>query len=144
MELLLTRLRYEKTHTNGQLYVNGDFFCFTLEDVVREVDGKPVAEWKVQNETAIPQGRYKVTLEDSPRFGPETISLNQVPGFSKIRIHAGNTDKDTEGCILLGYKLSSVGIIQYGTTRPAVLDLKQLIRARINKKEDVWITIKNI
>ena len=117
---------------------------FTLEDVVREVEGQPVATWKIQNETAIPQGRYKVTLEMSGRFGPDTITVNQVPGFSYIRIHPGNTDKDTDGCILVGYKLSDVNIIQFGTTRPAVADLKQKVKDALKAGEEVWITIKNI
>jgi hypothetical protein len=141
MEILLTRLKYYPTHTPGQLYINGDFFCFTLEDVNREVEGQPVEKWKIKHETCIPQGRYKVTLEQSGRFGPDTPTINNVPGFSLIRIHSGNTDKDTDGCILLGYKLNSAGIIQFGTTRPAVADLKVRIR---KAEEEVWITIKNI
>ena len=143
MELLLTRLKFYDTHTIGQLYVDGEFFCFTLEDVEREVEGKPVASWKIKGETAIPQGRYKVTLELSNRFGPDTLTLKQVPGFDFIRMHSGNTDKDTEGCIILGYKLTDSNIIKFGTTRPAVLDLKGKVRQAL-RTEVVWITIKTI
>ena len=143
MELLLSRLKFYDTHTTGQLYVNGEFFCFTLEDIIREVDNKSISEWKIKNETAIPQGRYKVTLEMSGRFGPDTLTVNQVPGFQYIRMHSGNTDKDTEGCIILGYKLTPLGIIQFGTTRPAVFDLKGKVRQAL-RTEEVWITIKTI
>jgi hypothetical protein len=139
MELKLTRTKFLKTHTVGQLYIDGDFFCFTLEDVVREIKDQPVEKWKIKNETAIPKGRYKVTLVNSPKFGPDTPSLSNVPGFSYIRIHAGNTDKHTEGCLLLGYKLNDANIIQPGTTRPAVADLKVKLKAT---KEEVWITIE--
>lgn len=143
MELALHRVKLLDTRTNGQLYVDGDFFCFTLEDKVREIPGRPVSEWKVQNETAIPQGRYKVTLESSPKFGPDTLTLNLVPGYSYIRMHSGNTETDTDGCIILGYKLAANGIIQPGTTRPAVADLKQKVRVGL-KSGECWITITTI
>ena len=128
MELILKRTRFRDTITTGQLYVDGAYFCFTLEDKVREVPNQPVETWKVWGETAVPSGLYKITLEDSPRFGPETITLNNVPGFSKIRIHAGNTQMDTEGCIIVGYRVRDDGVIIPGTTRACVTDLKQLIR----------------
>jgi len=139
MELRLTRTKFFDTHTIGQLYVNGDFFCFVLEDKVREVDGQPVEKWKIKNETAIPRGRYKVTLEQSGKFGADTPTLNRVPGFTYIRVHAGNTDKDTEGCLILGYKLSSNDVILPGTTRPAVTNLKTVLKAAT---KPIWITVE--
>ena len=129
MELILKRTRFRDYITTGQLYVDGAYFCFTLEDKVREVPNQPVETWKVWGETAVPSGLYMITLEDSPRFGPETITLNNVPGFSKIRIHAGNTQMDTEGCIIVGYRVRDDGIIVPGTTRPAVADLKRLVKS---------------
>ncbi len=144
MELTLHRVKFYPNRTNGQMYVNGEFFCFTLEDTVREVEGKPVESWKIKDETAIPVGKYKVTLEVSGKFGPDTMTINRVPGFQYIRMHSGNTENDTEGCIILGYKLADNGIIQSGTTRPAVADLKQVIRKALDAGEDCWITITNI
>lgn len=137
MNLKLLRTKVYPTHTSGQLYIDDEFFCFTLEDVVREVESKSVSEWKVKGETAIPRGVYAVGLEDSPRFGPDTITLFRVPGFTHIRIHAGNTDKDTEGCIIVGYKITDKGVIVPGTTRPAVADL----RTRIKKSQPVTIQV---
>lgn len=130
MELTLKRVRFGDYITTGQLYVNGVYFCFTLEDKVREpAKGyKSVDEWKVKGETAIPYGLYKVVLEDSPKFGSETMTLVDVPGFNKIRIHSGNTQNDTEGCIIVGYKITDTGVIIPGTTRPAVADLKRLVK----------------
>jgi hypothetical protein len=141
MELLLLRNRFYPTHTIGQLYVDGTYFCFVLEDVVREVAGQPVEKWKIQNETAIPQGRFKVTLEDSGRFGPDTPTLQNVPGFQYIRMHPGNTNQDTDGCLILGYKLDANNCIAFGSTKPAVLDLKGKVK---QATEDVWITIKTV
>lgn len=128
MKLKLLRTKLGKELTNGQLYVNDDFFCFTLEDVVREQDGVAVEKWKVFGETAIPRGLYKVGLETSPRFGPDTITIYNVPGFSGVRIHTGNTPADTEGCIIVGFKLAENGLIIPGTTKPALAALKSLIR----------------
>jgi len=128
MELILKRTRLRDLVTTGQLYIDGEFFCFTLEDKVREVPNQPVESWKVWGETAVPYGLYKITLENSPRFGVDTITLNNVPGFSKIRIHSGNTQLDTEGCIIVGYKVRENGIITPGTTRTALNDLKHKIK----------------
>ncbi len=141
MELLLLRNRKYPTHTIGQMYVDGTYFCFVLEDVVREVPNQPVEKWKVQNETAIPQGKYKAGLEDSRRFGPDTLTVFNVPGFLGVRMHSGNTDKDTEGCLILGYKITDTGLIVPGTTKPAVLDLKGLIK---RVEGDVYLTIKTV
>lgn len=130
--------------TIGQLYVNGEYFCFTLEDKVREVSGQPVDKWKVPEETAIPQGRYPVQLQVSPRFGPDTLSILNVPGFAGIRMHAGNTAEDTEGCPLLGYSLTEDGkMIRPGTTRTAVADLKGKLRGAFKVGEKCFISIFN-
>lgn len=141
MNLKLLRNRFNDIRTTGQLYVDEEFFCFTLEDKVREIPLAPVEKWKVQDETAIPQGRYRVTLDRSPKFGPDTISLHDVPGFQYIRIHSGNTEKDTEGCIILGYRLNNDNTVHFGTTRPAVNDLKNLLKRAIDKKEQTWISV---
>lgn len=127
MELTLLRNRFKEDYTAGQLYIDGVYFCFTLEDKVREQDGVPVEKWKVNGETAIPQGIYEVVSEDSPKFGPQTLTLKDVPGFSYIRIHSGNSITDTEGCILVGYRINSSGIIVPGTTRTALTALKKQV-----------------
>lgn len=127
MKLKILRTRILPTRTIGQLYVEDEFFCFTLEDVVREVPGQSVERWKIPGSTAIPSGVYSISLETSPRFGPDTITVRAVPGFTGIRIHAGNTEDDTEGCILVGQQLSSdYRILQ---SRTALNDLKHIVRA---------------
>jgi len=94
MRLRLLREPSKDGATLGALYVDGVFFCWTLEDVVRPS--------KIPGETAIPFGTYDVVLSLSARFKTVLPEVLQVPGFVGIRIHAGNTSKDTEGCILVG------------------------------------------
>lgn len=86
----------------GTLTVDGVFECFTLEDRVRERRGEPVESWKVPGETAIPFGTYNVVITPSQRFKRDLPLLENVPGFSGVRIHPGNGPEDTEGCILVG------------------------------------------
>lgn len=111
MEMLVKRGPTVKDATIGELSIDGVFECYTLEDVVREPSNRPnrpdlfdewVGSWKVQNQTAIPRGRYEVTITYSPHFGCDMPLLNGVPGYSAVRIHPGNDAKDTDGCILVG------------------------------------------
>jgi hypothetical protein len=102
MELMVNRDVFTEDSSLGQLFIDDEFECYTLEDKFREVEGELPEVWKVKGETAIPLGRYEVQLLLSPRFGFVTPHLLNVPGFSEIEMHPGNTDKDTEGCILVG------------------------------------------
>lgn len=88
--------------TFGVLFLDGHFFGFTLEDQIREVPGAPVSAWKVRGQTAIPQGVYPIAMTLSNRFQRVLPLLEDVPGFSGIRIHSGNVIADTEGCLLVG------------------------------------------
>ena len=94
LKLKLYRIAYRETYTIGKLYVNDVYFCDTLEDIPREI--------KVQDETCIPVGTYKVIMNLSKRFNKIMPLLIDVPNFTGIRIHPGNTSKDTSGCILVG------------------------------------------
>lgn len=106
MKLFLKRIHFGETFTVGQLYEDSGFslapICYTLEDKFREVDGQPVSQWKVQNETAIPRGVYNVAITFSNRFQSKLPQLMDVDGFSGVRIHTGNNSSNTEGCILVG------------------------------------------
>jgi len=101
MELKLIREYFTEKNTIGSLFVDGEDFFWTLEDVVR-----PAGE-KIPGKTAIPYGRYEVILNHSPKFGRIMPRLLNVPNFDGILIHKGNTENDTSGCILVGYTLDN-------------------------------------
>lgn len=98
MKLELNRIAIRPSYTIGRLFVDGEYFCDTLEDRCRDLD----KEEKVMNETAIPEGIYEVIVNVSVKFKRKLPLLLNVPHFTGIRIHRGNTDKDTSGCILVG------------------------------------------
>jgi len=94
MQITVKRLYKTDTSTIGELLIDGVFECFTLEDIERPV--------KIKAETAIPKGTYKVIINESNRFKRLMPLLLNVPNFEGVRIHSGNTNHDTEGCILVG------------------------------------------
>lgn len=94
MRLLLKRRFKGDGYTIGSLYVNGEKFCDTLEDRVRDLAG---GESKVPGETAIPEGRYRVIVNRSPKFGRDLPRLLDVPQFEGVLIHRGNTAEDSAG-----------------------------------------------
>ena len=132
MILTLKRKMFGKKATIGDLYVDSRYFCHTLEDVVRG-DGI-----KIPGETAIPYGRYKVIIDFSNRFQRDMPHVLDVPMFQGIRIHSGNTDKNTEGCILLGVSIENDDFI--GNSRVAFANFFSLLRDGL-KQGEVWLTI---
>ncbi len=106
MKLVLKRIHFGDTFTVGQLYEDTGYgqspICYVLEDKYREVEGQDVKVWKEQNKTAIPKGVYDVRITFSNRFQCKLPQLMDVPGFTGIRIHTGNSSKNTEGCLLVG------------------------------------------
>jgi hypothetical protein len=94
MDLKVLRKELTSRSTIGELLVDGEFACYTLEDAVRPV--------KIKGVTAIPAGIYEVVINFSQRFKRPLPLLLNVPNFDGVRIHAGNTDADTEGCLLGG------------------------------------------
>ena len=103
---VLKRVVFSEKSTIGELWVNGIFFCHILEDVDRGLHmwmtAQEIAKIKVAGVTAIPRGYYHCRTTWSPRFGKYMIEVLNVPGFSGVRMHAGNDADDTEGCPLLG------------------------------------------
>lgn len=130
MELELKRTKKGKDYTAGQLSINNQFFCWTLEDLERDK--------KIPGETAIPKGRYEIVLNMSNRFKTYMPLLLNVPGFEGIRIHTGNTKADTEGCILVCNEDSRDGF--GGDSRTAFKNLMTQLR-KVEKKEKIWITV---
>lgn len=106
MRLTLKRIANRKDYCIGKLYINGKYFCDTLEDVDRGLDDSmsedDIKQIKIKGETAIPTGIYTVLLTYSPKYKKVMPLINNVKGYSGIRIHSGNSSKDTEGCLLVG------------------------------------------
>ena len=105
MKLELKRIALRDAYTIGKLYIDGVYFCDTIEDKVRDLNKNGVfdnGEFKVKGETAIPYGTYEVVWAYSPRFKRYTPRLLNVNSFAGVLIHGGNTARDTEGCIILG------------------------------------------
>lgn len=141
MELLLRRIALKSTHTIGKLYIDGHYFCDTLEDPNRDHDrsGKFEGdEKKIYGNTAIPFGRYKINVVRSPRFKRELPLLLDVPHFTGILIHRGNTVSDTHGCILVGEN-KAVGKVLNST--PYEVKLVEIMKAAQAKGEEITITI---
>lgn len=120
MKLKLVREPSSETTTLGSLFIDGEWECWTLEDKVRRD--------KIYGETAIPAGTYKVLITWSPRFKRQLPLLVHVPGFDGIRIHPGNSHKDTEGCVLVGVEKQGESILR---SREAFDKLyKKLVQAK--------------
>ena len=125
MELALRRKWFTDSSTVGELYVDGAFECFTLEDVVRPGD---ILVVKVPGKTAIGAGRYRVIVDHSTRFNQELPHLLDIPGFTGIRIHPGNSAADTDGCILVGLRRAADSVLD---SRKAFEPLLEKIRRGI-------------
>ena len=154
MELVLTRIAKKKNYTIGKLYIRTEstedverkasprrdwergYFCDTLEPTWRDYKH---GGYKVKGRSAIPEGRYAVVISWSPKMKQWLPILLGVPNFSGIRIHAGNTAADTQGCILVG-KNREVGKVL--DSRIWLHRLKQKIVEAKERGEAVWITVR--
>ena len=137
MELTLNRIFLGSSATIGELLINDKHLCDTLEDRVR-----PEGE-RVYGKTAIPEGTYEVKLTHSPRFKKILPEILNVPNFSGIRIHTGNSSKDTEGCIIVG-TWDGEKEDWVGSSKIAFDKLMSLLEKATNNKEKVTITVKSL
>ena len=150
MEITLTRIAKQKTYTIGRLSIQetaddtqptpeaaaGTYFCDTLEPTWRDYQH---GARKIPGTSAIPEGRYAVVISWSPRMQQWLPILLGVPMFTGIRIHAGNTSADTEGCILVGEN-RQVGMVV--NSRIWLKRLKDRIVAAKERGEAVWMTVR--
>ena len=150
MELNIKRIARRETYTIGRLYIDGKYFCDTLEDKDRGLrQDMPVAvirATKRKGITAIPTGRYRITLAvQSPKFSKRAIyqfcngylpRLINVPGYDGVLIHIGNTARDTEGCLLVGKNTRVGKVLESRKTFMALYD--KLLEA----KDNIYITIE--
>lgn len=135
MEILVKRFKYGDNYTIGRLFIGSVYNCFTLEDKVR------FSEEKVMHETAIPAGTYKVIIDYSNHFKKELPLVLDVKGFEGIRIHSGNTDKDTSGCILVGQIWKGGDLIQ--NSRLAFDPIFAEMKEALAKGEKITLTVQD-
>ena len=154
MELKLIRRWRKEKYTIGDLYINGVFFTNTLEDTDRNLYQGMQEEWiserKVYGSTAIPYGRYRITLkQQSPKYSKKKQydfckgylpRLQNVPCWSGVLIHIGNFPEDTEGCILVGENKVKGGVVN---STKWFKELYNILKDADDKGEEIWITITN-
>lgn len=135
MEIKLIRKYFTNNSTIGELLIDGVFFCYVLEDKVRDFGFNGAG--KIKGKTAIPFGKYDVVINFSNRFQKYMPQVLNVPFFEGIRIHPGNTAEDTEGCLLVG-KTKGVDVV--GQSVDAYRALMVKLQA-VEKTEKIFITI---
>ena len=139
MKLELVRIANRPTYCIGKLYIDGVWFCDTIEDTDRGLDDSmsvdEILKKKIKGETAIPTGIYKIEITYSPKYKRMMPLILGVKGYSGIRIHSGNTSKDTEGCLLVG-RNTVVGMVTESR------NTYQRLFAKLQKAKDISIEIK--
>lgn len=139
MNILIKRIAKKDNYTIGNLYINGQYFCDTLEDKDRDLKQTDniitIKAKKIFGKTCIPMGTYNVVLSYSPKFKKILPLVENVKGFSGIRIHQGNTADDTEGCILVG-KNNIVGMVTHSQDT-----LNELLK-KLNVNDNITLTIQ--
>ena len=132
--MILRLIREPTLHeaTLGTLFINGVFHCFTLEDAIRTE--------KIAGKTCIPPGRYSVRLSWSPKFQRILPEVVDVPGFTGIRLHPGNTVADTDGCILCGLQRTSLTVLNSKAAHHA---LQSRMESAAGMGERVVLVIEN-
>ena len=125
----------ENKHNLGKLFIDGKYLGETLEDTDRRLEA---GGEKAQNETCIPRGRYPVTLSKSLRFGKVMPEVHDVPGFTGVRIHGGNSEVDTSGCPLLGQYRTETGV---GNCSGVNQRLIHLLEAADTRNEKCWLEV---
>lgn len=138
MKLELIRIANRPKYCIGKLYIDGKWFCDTIEDTDRGLDDsmsvKEVLQKKIKGETAIPTGKYTVQITYSPKYKKMMPLVLNVKGYSGIRIHSGNTEKDTEGCLLVGLNKKVGMVVDSRVTF-------QKLFAILNKQKQITIEI---
>lgn len=140
MIITLRRIAFKPKYTIGKLYIDGNYVCDTIEDTDRNLDDsmteEEIKKKKVYGETAIPYGTYPVRITYSNKFKKMLPLVENVKGFSGIRIHSGNTEKDSLGCIIVG-KNKKVGMVL-----DSRVTMDKLMNILTSTKENIYILIR--
>lgn len=139
MEINVKRIFTCKDYTIGRLYIDGEYYCDTLEDCDRGLDqgmtDEEIRRLKIYGKTAIPTGTYRVVLTYSNRFRKVLPEILNVKGYSGVRIHTGNVPEDTLGCILVGRNTKKGMVTESRKMFAPLLDM-------MRKAKDITLTIK--
>jgi hypothetical protein len=142
MEIEIKRLYKKENYTIGKVYIDGKYFSESLEDKERGLSSdmslEEIKKIKVKGETAIPAGTYQVLYTYSPKFKRMLPLINNVKGFDGIRVHSGNTAKDSLGCVLLGFNKEKGKVLQ---SRDTCNKFYKIIEDAITKRGEA-ITLK--
>ena len=142
MEIRVNRIARKDGYTIGRMSLNGVYFCDTLEDTDRGLNStmsvEEILSKKRKGITAIPTDKYDVILTFSPRFKRVLPLLLSVKGYEGVRIHAGNTNKDTEGCLLVGENKAKGQVLN---SRATLEKLMSILLDCEKRKEKISITI---
>lgn len=138
MEIKVIRNILANDYTVGKLYANDEYICDTIEDKYRKIQKK---EDKIYGVTAIPCGRYPVILDYSPKYSKLMPHILDVPYFTGIRIHCGNSDEDSLGCIIVGEYVSGVAGGWVSNSRLAYIKVFDKIKQASDRGERIFITI---
>ena len=138
MEIKVIRTILTNEYTVGKLYIDGEFVCDVIEDRYRKIEKK---EDKVYGLTAIPCGRYPVVLDFSPKYSKLMPHILDVPFFEGIRIHSGNSDEDSLGCVIVGDYVPGVAGGWVSNSKIAYGKVFAKIKQASDKGERIFITI---
>lgn len=145
MQVTIMRFCKSSGSTLGALFINGSFECFTLEDKDRGLSSNMdlyfIKSLKVCGSTCIPSGLYNIEFTYSPHFRKVMPLIDNVKGFEAIRIHAGNTVADTDGCILVGDSAENAGDYRIGSSQTAFRRLYLKLEAAIKANERIYLQI---
>ena len=131
MKLDLIRFEFGTNYTIGRFAISGEYYCFSLEREVKDSGTR---------KPAIPAGLYQVIIDNSTRFQRLMPHVLNVPGYEGIRIHKGNTDRDTEGCVLLGQTWGGNDYI--GSSTLAFDPFFDKLKAALDAGDQVWLEIR--
>lgn len=142
VEITLKRDVFNKTSTLGKLYINGELFLYTLEDVDRGLTKEStlldIKKVKIPKKTCIPYGRYRVILSYSVKLKRYLPLILDVPGFRGIRMHKGSTEEYTSGCVCVGVDRTTNKLSKIKTAEEMLIEKLD----SINRTEAIYITIE--
>lgn len=154
MEMVVDRKWKKPDYVIGQMFIDGEYVCDTLEDCDRGLNQSmseiTIRRDKIYGKTAIPTGRYRIDMDTvSPRFGKVSFykevcdgkvpRIMDVKGFDGVLLHSGNDASDSSGCVLLGQNKAKGKVLN---SRVAFKKVYTILKNAHDAGEEIWLTIK--